>query len=436
MNRSRYSVLSAVSVLVLGCSSPSYVGEKEAAADRKAATKNTESKSDDAGTPVTTKPEPSVTTKPAKPSSPTPTKPAGSPAAPSPTPASDGDSGAPAATEPAGPSPASTPEPAAPTDTAPDPEPTAPATDPTTAPTPAPQPEGQPAGDPAPGSTETKLPESNAVLLNPDDAIAVADANLPDYTEFPFDAETAAQRQQETAEALGVPPAAYIELGDGVIMEFELVPAGHSTLGSPDDTAGWEPDEMLRDVVCERPFYLSRFQVTREQFKALMGTDALNDPYSFVRMSDSPFQPALAKYESVRDEIKPKLQAVAPEGWTIRLPTEDEWEHAARAGTGTIWYSGDTADDLAKIGWYNGNSNNNLHDVGMLAPNAWGLYDMVGNAWHYAFRATGWYSDEDGESHIVRGGDCMQEAFGNGCRTSNYQIEMVTAGYRFAMDLP
>lgn len=303
-----------------------------------------------------------------------------------------------------------------------------------------PEPEAStPEPDPGPGpgpATPTVPRESTAVLLEPDGAIPVADADLPSYSEWPFNGDEAANRQTETAEALGVPPAVYIELGDGIRMEFVLVPAGRSVLGCPDTTAGYEADEMLRDVEITRPFYLAITQVTREQFRAVMGVYPENDPFSFVKMTDSPLEPALQAYFDMRDNVMPKIQAKAPEGWTIRLPTEDEWEHATRAGTGTIWYTGDTEEDLARIGWYNHNSEDKLHDVALLEPNAWGLYDMVGNAWHYAFRATGWYSDEDLEAHIVRGGDCQSEAFGNGCRTSNYQIQMVTAGYRFALDLP
>jgi formylglycine-generating enzyme required for sulfatase activity len=189
-------------------------------------------------------------------------------------------------------------------------------------------------------------------------------------------------------------------------------------------------------VTIRKPFYIGKYQVRRDEYAALMGKEAENDPFSFVRMTESPAEPALAKYEAVRDELMPLMQKKLPKNWTVRLPTEDEWEHATRAGTATLWYSGDTEADLAEIGWYGANAMDTLQPVGQLKPNAWGLYDMVGNAWHYVFRKDGWYNDTDKEAHIVRGGDCQSPAFGNGCRTSNYMISSVTAGYRFALDPP
>jgi formylglycine-generating enzyme required for sulfatase activity len=67
----------------------------------------------------------------------------------------------------------------------------------------------------------------------------------------------------------------------------------------------------------------------------------------------------------------------------FRLPSEREWEYACRAGTRTMFYTGNTEADLARAGWYRGNSGRKLNPVGQKVPNAWGLYDMHGNVFEF-----------------------------------------------------
>ncbi len=118
-------------------------------------------------------------------------------------------------------------------------------------------------------------------------------------------------------------------------------------------------------------------------------------------------------------------------GRTIQLPTEAQWEYACRAGTTTPYHSGAATADLAKVAWFGANSGGKMHPVGELAPNAWGVYDMLGNAREFvrdlfvdaplddATDPTG-PKEGDPKNHVVRGGayTANAEKAGN-CRSAS-----------------
>ena len=111
---------------------------------------------------------------------------------------------------------------------------------------------------------------------------------------------------------------------------------------------------------------------------------------------------------------------VMPEGWAWRLPTEAEWEYAARAGA-----TGPRHGELDAIAWHEGNSGGKTHPVKQKAANAWGLHDMMGNVWElcsdwYGDYPTGGVSDPTGSNsgslRVFRGGSWF---FGAGfCRSA------------------
>lgn len=184
-------------------------------------------------------------------------------------------------------------------------------------------------------------------------------------------------------------------------MEFVLIPAGCFQMG---DTRGdgTKMEQPAHEVCLER-FYMGKFEVTQEQYQKITG----KNPASFNTGGRYPV-------ESVSWIATQEFIGLLNRGGgkTYRLPTEAEWEYAAKAGTREIYSGGDTPDSGA---WHLGNSSGATHPVGELRANAFGLYDMSGNVWEWC---SDWYGAEyykdspknsptgpaSGVGRIIRGG--------------------------------
>jgi uncharacterized protein (TIGR03437 family) len=161
-------------------------------------------------------------------------------------------------------------------------------------------------------------------------------------------------------------------------MEFVLIPAGEFMMGCSPGDSECNPDESPRHrVQITKSFEMGKYEVTRVQWGAEMGFDpswsqGATLPVAMVSWNDIP--QFLARVNARKD------------GYRYRLPTEAEWEYAARAGS-TNKYAGGVLDEIA---WWAGNSGGIPHPVGEKKPNAWGLYDMIGNGWEWC---QDWYSE-------------------------------------------
>ncbi len=231
---------------------------------------------------------------------------------------------------------------------------------------------------------------------------------------------------------------------DTVPEGYCLIMPGSFQMGSPEDEPGRGEDETLHEVVLTRPYLLQSHEVTQEEWAALMEHNPSehqgkpNRPVEQTSWYDAiAYCNALSEKEGLKPYYQIKGQTGQPgldlnltnvsipdvEGIGYRLPTEAEWEHAARAG-------GDSEDcrygALAEIAWYSSNSKRKTRPVGDKAPNAWGLYDMLGNVWEwtwdrYSPHGTKRVKDPTGPSRnpfrIYRGGGYSSGA--SICRAAN-----------------
>jgi len=203
----------------------------------------------------------------------------------------------------------------------------------------------------------------------------------PIFLEAPFSAEEAKTAQMELAKILNKPMEAMIDLGKGVKLEMMLIPAGKFVMGSPGSEVGRKDNETQHEVTLTKPFYIGKYEVTQEQWQAVMG----NNPSS-VKGARLPL--TNVSWNDCQDFIR-KLNLKTNGGY--RLPTEAEWEYACRAGTTTAFCFGDkiTRSDA------NYGPGGKSVTVGSYKANAFGLYDMHGNVWECC---EDWYREYPAES--------------------------------------
>jgi formylglycine-generating enzyme required for sulfatase activity len=205
------------------------------------------------------------------------------------------------------------------------------------------------------------------------------------------DAKTAAEMKAYTEEI----PAT------GVKFDMVAIPGGKFTMGSPKDEKGHKDDEAPQHEVAVEPFWMGKCEVSWNEYELWsMGLDVQRRKVKNVKAdtydekADAITRPTMPYTDMTFDMGKEGFPAIcmtqlaakvyckwlsAKTGRYYRLPTEAEWEYAARAGSKTAYSFGDDPEKLGDFAWYYDNSDEKYHKVGTKKPNAWGLHDMHGN---------------------------------------------------------
>lgn len=179
---------------------------------------------------------------------------------------------------------------------------------------------------------------------------------------------------RERLETLTIPLADGATLADGLAVEMIGVPAGEFVMGgSPGDERASVTEEARRRVRLSRPFYLGRHEITDVQWRLVMGKSpepaTANLPAAAMTWREA------KEFTAILNKTRRKL---LPEGMVFRLPTEAEWEYAARAGTTAKYHFGDDPATLGDYAWFRDNATHTM-PVGRKKPNAWGFHDITGN---------------------------------------------------------
>jgi len=212
--------------------------------------------------------------------------------------------------------------------------------------------------------------------------------------------------------------------GTDVAFEMVPIPGGTFTMGSPEDEPGRRRDEGPQFQVTIEPIWMGKYEVTWAEYKefmklydafksfeiegirkvdeenkadAITAPTKLYEPDHTFEHGERPRQAAVTMTQYAARQYTKWLSLMT--GHFYRLPTEAEWEYAARAGTTTAYHFGDDPAKLDEYGWHSKNIEvEGQQDIGQKKPNPWGLYDMHGNVWEWTLDAY------DPEGYGDRGG--------------------------------
>jgi formylglycine-generating enzyme required for sulfatase activity len=195
----------------------------------------------------------------------------------------------------------------------------------------------------------------------------------------------------------------YSQTIPGTEVKFDMVPiqGGNYLMGSPATEAGRGADEGPQHPVTIKPFWMGKTDVTWDEYdcywKKEEGVEKPNQSTE-DKAADAVTRPTKPYADetfghgreghpvicvSHHAAMQYCLWLSIKTGKTYRLPTEAEWEYAARAGTKTAYFFGDDPKPLGDYAWYAANSEDLTHEVGKKKPNPWGLYDIYGNVWQW-----------------------------------------------------
>jgi formylglycine-generating enzyme len=212
-------------------------------------------------------------------------------------------------------------------------------------------------------------------------------------------------------------------------LDFVFIKGGCFQMGSDKGTINERPVH----TACVSDFFMGKYEVTQGQWRSVMGSNT-----SFFDNCGDNCPVENVSWAEAQDFIRRLNQKAGAD--KHRLPTEAEWEYAARAGSQARYSFGDDAGGLGDYAWYNGNSSTSVplkefynnerisvspHPVGQKRPNDFGLYDMQGNVWEWVYDRYGEYrpgrtqdstGPSSGPDRVFRGGSWHDNA--DSCRAA------------------
>ena len=203
---------------------------------------------------------------------------------------------------------------------------------------------------------------------------------------------------------------------DKLVSNMEYVSGGTFILGTTSESVSYSDDEWPAHQVSLSSFKIAKYEVTQEEWEAVMGSNP-----SYFKGRKRPVENV--SFNDCQIFIH-KLNLLT--GMQFRLPTEAEWEFAARGGNLSNHYIYAGSNDVDNVAWYSGNSGGTTHNIGQKRPNELGLYDMSGNVWEWCFDRYGRYSSNaqtdpkgalTGSERVIRGGS-WDSYFDKVCRVS------------------
>ena len=248
----------------------------------------------------------------------------------------------------------------------------------------------------------------------------------------PKKTQPARQAQQQKPAASTSRPKVSL---DDIMRNMVYVEGGTFTMGATSEQQNPEDDEKPTHRVSLSSFYIGKYEVTQALWKAVMGSNPSNwkgDNLPVENVSWNDCQTFLRKLNAMT-------------GKNFRLPTEAEWEYAARGGNRSRGYQYSGSNVLSDVAWYDDNSGRKTHNVGTKAPNELGIYDMSGNVWEWCQDWKGSYSSSaqtnpkgpsSGSYRVDRGGSWFNFAWScrvacRYCHTPDYRY--FDLGFRLAL---
>ena len=207
-----------------------------------------------------------------------------------------------------------------------------------------------------------------------------------------------------------------IPVKDGICIEMVKVEGGTFMMGATSEMKNPNSNEKpVHQVTLTNDYYMGKYEVTQALWQAVMGSNPSeykgeNLPVETVSWNDC--QKFISKLNSLT-------------GRMFRLPTEAEWEYAARGGKESRGYQYSGSSNISDVAWYDENSGSKTHPVGTKQANELGIYDMTGNVWEWC---SDWYSSyssssqtnptgsDSGSARVSRGGGWFNDA--SYCRLS------------------